>query len=192
MLCGGLRLGSRQGRFAAAGEDVRAGHQRTMTTRGRQKNRHCAICGAWFRVDPRVGSRQRTCGAEACRKAWRSQTLRRSREEDPEYWRRRRLRDRLEAEQRKGARPAPVSALPMGRGEILLCSNQDSKKPEILAVVGLQPQERRPSKQDSIILDRRMATGSAGQDFSLPMQDPNEKRLAAGHDPYDRRCAEGP
>ena len=31
-----------------------------------KRRRRCCVCGALFMPDPRVGSRQRTCGDEAC------------------------------------------------------------------------------------------------------------------------------
>lgn len=162
-----------------------------MATSTKQKNRHCAECGAWFRIDPRVGDRQRTCGAASCRKDRRARTLRRARERDPDYWRRRRLKERLQIEQRKGSRPVQVAALPLGKGEILLVSQQDPIKPEILAVVGLQLQKRVPSKQDSINVKKRVMTGSVGQNFSIPKQDPKDIYPGSTHNSCCRRQAEG-
>ena len=34
------------------------------------KKRPCKICRKWFVPNPRVGSRQQTCGAEECKRKW--------------------------------------------------------------------------------------------------------------------------
>ena len=32
------------------------------------KKKPCSVCGVWVRPHPRLGARQRTCGAEGCRR----------------------------------------------------------------------------------------------------------------------------
>ena len=36
------------------------------------KKRPCRICRKWFVPNPRVGSRQKTCGSEECKQKWRN------------------------------------------------------------------------------------------------------------------------
>lgn len=41
-----------------------------MTNRRKSKKRPCRICRKWFMPDPRVGERQKTCGAAECMRNW--------------------------------------------------------------------------------------------------------------------------
>lgn len=36
----------------------------------RSKKRPCRICRKWFKPDPRLGNRQKTCGADECKRQW--------------------------------------------------------------------------------------------------------------------------
>ena len=63
--------------------------------------RPCRICRRWLRPDPRVGERQRTCGAPACQRSWHRRTCAAWRRRNPDYDREDRLRRRLS---RKGGR----------------------------------------------------------------------------------------
>ena len=62
------------------------------------RKRPCRICRKWFRPDPRVGVRQRTCGSAACRQAWHRRSCRDWRRRNPDYDRDDRLRRRLHAQ----------------------------------------------------------------------------------------------
>jgi hypothetical protein len=66
------------------------------------RKRPCRICRQWFRPDPRVGARQRTCGAPGCQRGWHRRTCRAWRRGNPDYDRDDRLRRRL-----KPRAPAP-------------------------------------------------------------------------------------
>lgn len=86
----------------------------------RRKTKPCSICRRWFTPDPRVGSRQRTCG-ETCSKALRSKTQQKWRQRNPDYFADRRLRqqaERLESGKREDANqrspPALVQEVPWG------------------------------------------------------------------------------
>jgi hypothetical protein len=70
------------------------------------RKRPCRICRRWFRPDPRVGGRQRTCGAVACQRAWHRRSCRDWRRRHPDYDRDDRLRRRLQAGERAEARRA--------------------------------------------------------------------------------------
>jgi hypothetical protein len=62
------------------------------------RKRPCRICRKWFRPDPRVGERQRTCGSAPCRPAWHRRSCRDWRRRNPDYDRDDRLRRRLQAQ----------------------------------------------------------------------------------------------
>lgn len=47
-------------------EDLRK--EKTMGWKPRK--RPCRICGRWFSPHPRLGERQKTCGADDCRRRW--------------------------------------------------------------------------------------------------------------------------
>jgi len=70
------------------------------------RKRPCRICRRWFRPDPRVGVRQRTCGARACQRGWHRRTCRDWRRRHPDYDRDDRLRRRLQVGERAEARRA--------------------------------------------------------------------------------------
>ena len=55
----------------------------------------CSVCGRWFFPDPRVGARQRTCGA-ACSAARRRRVQAAWREGHPDYWSAARVRAEAE------------------------------------------------------------------------------------------------
>jgi hypothetical protein len=41
-----------------------------MASTGYIKKRPCRICSKWFMPNPRLGARQKTCGAEECKVKW--------------------------------------------------------------------------------------------------------------------------
>ncbi len=41
-----------------------------MASTGYIKKRPCRICRKWFMPNPRLGARQKTCGAEECKDKW--------------------------------------------------------------------------------------------------------------------------
>jgi hypothetical protein len=67
-----------------------------MEHRGR-----CRVCQRRFRADRRLGRRQVTCGAAACRAKRKQSTSRRWRAKNPEYERARQDKERLEPRSRK-------------------------------------------------------------------------------------------
>jgi len=73
------------------------------------RKRPCRICRRWFRPDPRVGARQRTCGSVACGRAWHRRSCRDWRRRNPDYDRDDRLRRRLRRE------PESVRGDPLAR-----------------------------------------------------------------------------
>jgi hypothetical protein len=41
-----------------------------MRPTNRNRKRPCRICGKWYRPNPRLGERQRTCGDKECQRQW--------------------------------------------------------------------------------------------------------------------------
>jgi hypothetical protein len=63
------------------------------------KKKPCCICRRWSQPDPRIGARQRTCGAEQCQRKRRAESNRRWRKLNPTYDAGRRLQSKLDANQ---------------------------------------------------------------------------------------------
>jgi hypothetical protein len=55
------------------------------------RKRPCSICHCWFRPDPRVGARQRTCGQPECGSARRRKVQAKWRKRNPDYFAARRI-----------------------------------------------------------------------------------------------------
>jgi len=75
-----------------------------------RKKRPCSECRRWFLPDPRVGGRQKTCGAAACQRARHERACRDWRTKNRDYDRDRRWREVVEA-----ARMEPRSVPPTSR-----------------------------------------------------------------------------
>lgn len=60
-----------------------------------KRRRRCGVCAALFMADPRVGSRQRTCGEPACKAAWHRKACDEWREREAPAIQERQLRARL-------------------------------------------------------------------------------------------------
>lgn len=110
---------------------------------GMSRKRPCSICRRWFWPDPRVGDRQRTCGAGACREEQRRKTQEGWRTRNPEYALARRITQRAADPRSAPMRvPAPLSRLPWdiakdefgaqgtdflaGFGRVLLATGKDA------------------------------------------------------------------
>lgn len=46
--------------------------EKTMAQKTPSRKRPCRICGKWFMPNPRLGDRQKTCGAHTCKQQWHS------------------------------------------------------------------------------------------------------------------------
>ena len=89
-----------------------------------RKKKPCCFCRKWFRPDPRVGSRQKSCSHPECQKKRRHRTQANWRKQNPDYSRARWMRQRsdkaAEADKAKRKplmpgrarprRPAPIRA----------------------------------------------------------------------------------
>ncbi len=67
-----------------------------MAEKQKQNKRPCRICRRWFTPDPRLGSRQRTCGDEVCQRKWHARKCAEWNRRNPSYFREIYLRGRLE------------------------------------------------------------------------------------------------
>ena len=78
------------------------------------RKRPCSIWRRWFRPDPRVGLRQRTCGKPDCQAARRRKTQARWRTKNPDYAAGYRLQRRNSQERVPESLrvPAPLNRLP--------------------------------------------------------------------------------
>ena len=78
------------------------------------RKKPCSICRHWFRPDPRIGARQRTCRNPDCQAARRRKKQKEWRERHPDYFIARRLQDRGKAERSPEPLrlPPPLSRLP--------------------------------------------------------------------------------
>lgn len=75
------------------------------------RRKPCAVCGKWFRPDPRVGERQHTCGRAECRRVWHLRSCRKWHQANPDYDRHTRLQRRLVKEEPPGPRGRPPDPL---------------------------------------------------------------------------------
>ena len=78
------------------------------------RKRPCSVCRRWFRPDPRIGSRQRTCKNADCQIARRRKKQKAWRKTHPDYFMRKRIEKR--GSQKPPPEPlrlpAPLSKLP--------------------------------------------------------------------------------
>ena len=58
-----------------------------MKHRRKSRKRPCRICRKWFCPDPRVGERQKTCGAKGCQDKWHSKKSAEWNKKNPAYFR---------------------------------------------------------------------------------------------------------
>jgi hypothetical protein len=67
-----------------------------MEGKRRPGKRPCRICGRWFRPDPRLGERQKTCCADDCKRRWHAKKCGRWNRQNRSYFKEIYLRRRLE------------------------------------------------------------------------------------------------
>ena len=61
------------------------------------KKRPCKICRKWFVPNPRVGSRQQTCGAEECKRKWHTKKCADWNKQNRQYFQSNYLKKKLQA-----------------------------------------------------------------------------------------------
>ena len=82
-----------------------------MIQRAAVKKRPCCICRRWFRPDPRVGARQRTCGDKQCQRELHRKYCWQWHQRDPDYDRETRLRAKLKRGKETGPYADPTQGL---------------------------------------------------------------------------------
>lgn len=90
-----------------------------MAQKNPTRKRPCRICGKWFRPDPRLGERQKTCGDGECRRLWHVRKCREWNRRNRGYFQEIYLRAKLEscppveAQAPPAAFPGPPSSPPL-------------------------------------------------------------------------------
>jgi len=74
-----------------------------MGSKRRPRKRPCRICGRWFNPNPRLGERQKTCGADECQQRWHAKRCALWNRQNRSYFKEIYLRRRLDA----GVSPCP-------------------------------------------------------------------------------------
>jgi hypothetical protein len=78
--------------------------------RRKRQKRPCRICRKWFSPDPRLGDRQKTCGAKACQRLWHAKRCAEWNQENRAYFQEIHLAHRLQ--QTQDSCTSPPSASP--------------------------------------------------------------------------------
>ena len=94
------------------------------------RKRPCRVCGKWFKPHPRAGKRQRACGSEECQRERHRRACAAWRDENAEYDRERRLRERVRVEVAVGE---PLSRDPLA--EIAWDVARDAVGVEVAVIV---------------------------------------------------------
>lgn len=105
-----------------------------MATNSYIKKRPCRICRKWFAPNPRVGNRQKTCGAKECQDKWHAKKCSQWNRQNRVYFQGINLSKKLQAVQnQETAIGKPPSQLPK--------SGTSPKLPQevIQEVIGIQP-----------------------------------------------------
>jgi hypothetical protein len=145
------------------------------------RKKPCSICRRWFRPDPRVGSRQRTCGQADCQTTQRKKKQAAWRRRNPDYFRARRIqvRSTLSPSSEPGRLPPPLNQLPWdlaqekfgvqgadflgAMGKVLLTAAQSEFKAYLTdsnAVAGTLPLPAAQSEFQAHLLDSKAVSGT--------------------------------
>ena len=115
-----------------------------------RKKRPCSECRRWFRPDPRVGCRQKTCGEQECQASRHRRKRADWRARNPDYDRARRWQDKLDdAERLKQVRPAkrqPPRGVPWEMVGEVLGPLPGAMAAEMAGLVARQAQEEMRSQ----------------------------------------------
>ncbi len=76
-----------------------------MTTNGYIKKRPCRVCKKWFVPNPRVGSRQKTCGAKECQNKWHAKKCSQWNRQNRAYFQGNYLSKKLQTVKNQGSSP---------------------------------------------------------------------------------------
>jgi len=86
-----------------------------MEQKTRSRKRPCRVCGKWFMPNPRLGDRQKTCGADTCKQQWHAAKCAAWNKENRAYFKEIYLRKRLEPVTQQAYAPS-ASSSPPSRG----------------------------------------------------------------------------
>jgi len=82
-----------------------------LNTNTASRKRPCRVCGKWFRPNPRVGSRQKTCGCPACKKEWHRRKSSEWNKKNSDHFKanylRKKLTELIPDESKSPAKPSP-------------------------------------------------------------------------------------
>jgi hypothetical protein len=84
-----------------------------MAKKSRSRKRPCRVCGKWFSPDPRLGERQKTCGAAECQRQRHAAKCAQWNRKNRSCFRESYLKNRIE---RTAAEHPPSTANPAPRG----------------------------------------------------------------------------
>jgi hypothetical protein len=159
------------------------------------RQRPCSVCKRWFFPDLRVGGRQRTCGADACRAEQRRRTQAQWAGRNPDYWAARRLRAQAERLQDGGAAqdattpaavapPEPrVHPPPAAMARVPWDMVQDAFGPQGLVLIAFLVRLAHRAAQDAMRAQLVERTGEIDRLRAQAAQDATDSGVGGGHDP---------
>ena len=117
------------------------------------RKKPCSICRHWFRPDPRVGSRQRTCRNPDCQATRRRKKQKAWRERHPDYFIARRIQDRAKRERPPEPLrlPPPLNRLPWDIAPIRVRGSRRRISLGLWARLCSMP--RNPSSRPIVLID---------------------------------------
>ena len=83
-----------------------------MEQKSRPRKRPCRVCGKWFMPNPRLGDRQKTCGAEECQRRRHTDKCAQWNRQNRTYFKEIHLKKRLQSQSSSDAQNAPPSSPP--------------------------------------------------------------------------------
>lgn len=108
-----------------------------MGQKQQRDKRPCRICKKWFRPNPRLGDRQKTCGAAECQRQWHAIKCAEWNRKNRPYFQEIYLRRRLESLAAGPGEPHPPSQ-PPAPAPPLQCALLDYPRGVVQEVIGAQ------------------------------------------------------
>ena len=90
-----------------------------MATNSYIKKRPCRVCKKWFVPNPRVGSRQKTCGSTECQNKWHAKKCSQWNRQNRDYFQGYHLSIKLQTLQNQESSPGKSPSQPPESGKIL-------------------------------------------------------------------------
>jgi len=85
--------------------------EKTMAQKTPSRKRPCRICGKWFMPNARLGARQKTCGANACKQQWHTAKCAEWNRQNGSYFKENYLKSRIESVSGAAAEPPPTPSI---------------------------------------------------------------------------------